>query len=247
MRVLLPEPGQTTIDEQLADYNPGQDEAPDDRPFLALNFVTTLDGHAAIDGRAGPIGSDTDFQMLLALRSRFGAVMIGAESLRAEPYGRLVPDADVRARRERRGLSHDPLAVILTGSMDLPWDAGLFTSGGGRIAIFTGSDCDVPETATSLRVVRDPAGGTHVDVAEVLRHLRTERGVRSVMCEGGPHVFGQLAAADLVDELFLTFAPKLSGGREPRILEGVLPEVREMELAWLLEKNGELFARYRRA
>ena len=247
MRVLLPEPGETTIDERLADYNPGQDEAPADRPYLALNFVTTLDGHAAIDGRAAPIGSDTDLRMLLALRSRFGAVMLGAETLRAEPYGRLVPDADIRARRERRGLSHDPLAVILTGSMDLPWDAGLFTSGGGRVAIFTGSDREPPETATSLRVVRGQAGGTHVDLAEVLRHLRQERGVRSVMCEGGPHVFGQLAAAGLVDELFLTVAPKLSGGDGPRILEGELPSVRDMELVWLLEEEGELFARYRRA
>ena len=247
MRVLLPEPGETTIAEQLADYNPGQDEAGGELPFLALNFVTTLDGHAAIDGRAAPIGSDTDLRMLLALRSRFGAVMVGAESLRAEPYGRLISDADIRARRERRGLSHDPLAVILTASMDLPWDASLFTCGGGRIAIFTGSDREAPETATSLRVVRDAAGGDRVEIREVLRHLRQERGVRSVMCEGGPHVFGQLAAADLVDELFLTFAPKLTGGNEPRILEGELPEVRDMELVWLLEEDGELFARYRRA
>ena len=246
MRVLLPEPGETTIDEQLAAYNPGQEDAGGELPFLAMNFVTTLDGRATIDGRANPIGSDTDFEMLLALRSRFGAVMIGAASLRAEPYGRLVPDPDVRARRERRGLSHDPLAVILTGSMDLPWDTELFTSGGGRIAIFTGSDREAPETATSLRVIRDPSGGDDVDLREVLRHLRGERGVRSVMCEGGPHVFGQLAAAELVDELFLTFAPKLSGGDDPRILEGDLPDVRNMELVWLLEENGELFARYSR-
>ena len=247
MRVLLPEPGETTIQEQLADYNPGQEDSGSELPFLAMNFVTTLDGRATIDGRAAPIGSDTDLQMLLALRSRFGAVMIGAASLRAEPYGRLVPDPEVRARRERRGLSHDPLAVIVTGSMGLPWDTGLFTEGAGRIVIFTGSDQEPPATATSLRVVRDSSGGDRIDLREVLRHLRAERGVRSVMCEGGPHIFGQLAAQDLVDELFLTFAPKLGGGSEPRILEGELPEVRDMELAWLLEEDGELFARYRRA
>jgi riboflavin biosynthesis pyrimidine reductase len=246
MRMLLPEQGETTIEEQLADYNPHEDHSGDELPFVAMNFVTTLDGRATIDGRAEPIGSDTDFQMLLALRSRFGAVMIGAASLRAEPYGRLVPDADVRARRERRGLSHDPLAVIVTGSMGLPWDTGLFTEGSGRIAIFTGSDQEAPETATSLRVIRDESSDGNVDLREVLRHLRQERGIRSVMCEGGPHVFGQLAGADLVDELFLTFAPKISGGNDPRILEGDVPEVRDMELAWLLEEDGELFARYRR-
>jgi riboflavin biosynthesis pyrimidine reductase len=50
----------------------------------------------------------------------------------------------------------------------------------------------------------------------------------------------------LVDELFLTIAPKLVGGEAPRIVEGVLPETAELELAWLLEQDGELFARYRR-
>ena len=50
----------------------------------------------------------------------------------------------------------------------------------------------------------------------------------------------------LVDDLFLTISPKLAGGAAPRILEGALPEVEPLELGWLLEQDGELFARYRR-
>jgi riboflavin biosynthesis pyrimidine reductase len=50
----------------------------------------------------------------------------------------------------------------------------------------------------------------------------------------------------MVDDLFLTIAPKLTGGEAPRIVEGDLPAVAELELAWLLERDGELFARYRR-
>ena len=64
--------------------------------------------------------------------------MIGAGTLRAERYGRLVSDpAKLRARRERTGLPHDPLAVIVSGRLDLPWDAPLFTDGGGRVVVFT--------------------------------------------------------------------------------------------------------------
>jgi hypothetical protein len=44
----------------------------------------------------------------------------------------------------------------------------------------------------------------------------------------------------------LTTAPKLAGGDAPSILEGELPGVAELELVWLLEHEGELFARYRR-
>ncbi|HEU4736536.1 MAG TPA: dihydrofolate reductase family protein, partial [Solirubrobacterales bacterium] len=79
-----------------------------------------------------------------------------------------------------------------------------------------------------------------------LRHLREEHGVRALLCEGGPHLHSQLWSAGLADELFLTTAPRLTGAEAPRILEGAeLPEIAELELAWLLEQDGELFARYR--
>ena len=77
-----------------------------------------------------------------------------------------------------------------------------------------------------------------------MRRLRTERGVRSILCEGGPRLHSQLQAAGLADELFLTIAPKLVGAGAT-ILEGALPEVAELELAWLLREDSELFARYR--
>jgi riboflavin biosynthesis pyrimidine reductase len=97
---------------------------------------------------------------------------------------------------------------------------------------------------TSLRVVRHEG---QVDMAAALRHLREERGIRALLCEGGPHLHSQLWAGGLVDDLFLTTAPKLTGSEAPRILEGeALPAPSELELAWLLEQDGELFARYRR-
>jgi riboflavin biosynthesis pyrimidine reductase len=55
-----------------------------------------------------------------------------------------------------------------------------------------------------------------------------------------------MQAAGLVDDLFLTIAPKLAGGGAPRIVEGELPRVEPLELTWLLEEDGELFARYSR-
>ena len=69
-----------------------------------MNFAATLDGRATIEGRSGPIGSDTDTAMLVGLRTRFDAVMIGAGTMRAERYGRLVSDPAKRERRERLGL-----------------------------------------------------------------------------------------------------------------------------------------------
>src|ERR1700710_196856 len=138
MRRLLPDPGPTTVDEQLETYRP-QESPHEDRPFVAMNFAATVDGRATIGGVSGPIGSSADTAMLAGLRTRFDAVMIGAGTMRAERYGRVVGDREKRERRERIGLPPDPLMVIVSGRLDLPWDAPLFTEGGGRVLIFTAS------------------------------------------------------------------------------------------------------------
>jgi riboflavin biosynthesis pyrimidine reductase len=182
----MPDPGETTVSEQLDPYRPWE-HPHEERPFVAMNFAATVDGRAAIGGVSGPIGSDEDTAMLVGLRTRFDAVMIGAGTMRAERYG------DIGRR----------LVVVESGP-------------GGR-----------------------------VDLPALLRSLR-EEGVRALLCEGGPTLHGALQALDLVDDLFLTIAPKLSGGGAPRILEGELGGVVPLELAWLLEQDGELLARYSR-
>jgi 5-amino-6-(5-phosphoribosylamino)uracil reductase len=186
VRRLLPNPSEITVEEQLEPYRPWE-QPYEDRPFVAMNFVATVDGRATIDGVSGPIGSAADTAMLAGLRTRFDAVMIGAGTMRAERYG------DIGRR---------------------------------------------------LVVVESVPGG-RADLPTLLRSLR-EEGVRALLCEGGPTLHGSLQAAELVDDLFLTIAPKLAGGEAPRIVEGPLPAVAGLELAWLLEEDGELFARYRR-
>jgi riboflavin-specific deaminase-like protein len=241
IRRLLPDEAETSVAEQLAGLDLNELVHPD-RPYLILNFATTLDGRAAISGRSGAIGSDTDTEMLQRLRTRVDAVMIGAGTMRAERYGRMVSDPDFRAYRERTGLAHDPLGVIVSNRLELPWDAGLFTDGDSEVVVFTASEEEPPETATPVTVVRHPEG---VELERALEWLLAEREIKSILCEGGPTLHGRLREGGLADELFLTIAPKIAGGEGPRILEGALPDIDQVELAWLLESKGELFARYR--
>src|SRR6266498_2245387 len=139
VRRLLPDEAETTVAEQLAELDLNALALPD-RPYLVLNFATTLDGRAAISGRSGAIGSAADTEMLQRLRTRVDAVMIGAGTMRAERYGRMVSDPDLRAYRERTGLADDPLGVIDSNRLELPWDAKLFTDGGGSVVDFTASE-----------------------------------------------------------------------------------------------------------
>lgn len=241
LRRLVPDVAASSVAVELASLDLVS-MAHDDRPYTVTNFALTVDGRATISGRSGPIGSETDTAMLVGLRTRVDAMLIGAGTMRAERYGRVVGDPSKRAHREREGLAHDPLAVLVSDSLELPWDAELFSCGQGQVLIFTSADRDPPETATPLSVERH-AG--RVDLVAAMRHLRTERDVRALLCEGGPHTHAELIAAGLVDELFVTFAPKLAGDAGPGLVEGLPERVRELELAWLLEGAGELFARYR--
>ena len=243
MQRLLPDRADTTPLEQAAELDLVALAHPS-RPYLITNFVLTLDGKATISGRSGPIGSEADTAMLVALRTRVDAVMIGAGTMRAERYGRVVGDPAKRERRERDGLAADPLTVVVSGRLDLPWDAPLFTEGHGEIVIATASDAEPPDTVTPVEVIRH-AG--EVDLGALMAALRRERGVRALLCEGGPRLHAQLLDAGLVDELFVTHAPKLGGGGGPGLVTGLPEGDRDLELAWLLHEqaSGELFGRYR--
>jgi riboflavin-specific deaminase-like protein len=243
VRRVVPDCAETTIGEQVGALDLVS-QAHDDRPYVITNFALTLDGHATISGRSGPIGSEADTAMLVGLRTRVDAVMIGAGTMRAERYGRIVGDPAKREQRKRDGLSEHPLTVIVSGRLELPWDAPLFTDGDGEVLIATASSEQPPETNTPVEVVRYP--DDVVDLNALLVHLRAEHGVRALLCEGGPRLHGQLIDEALVDELFVTHAPKLAGGVGPGLVSELAESERGLELGWLLaeDSTGELFARY---
>jgi len=104
---LLPEPATVTAAEAVRSVNPTAD-ARGARPHVALNMVCTADGRATPAGRTSRISNRADRELFHQLRTRFDAVMIGAGTARIEHYGRIARDPDLRAQRERNGLSADP-------------------------------------------------------------------------------------------------------------------------------------------
>ncbi|HEX5618889.1 MAG TPA: dihydrofolate reductase family protein, partial [Solirubrobacteraceae bacterium] len=182
----------------------GRDRAPADRPFVYVNMIMTVDGRTALDGRSAALGGEADLETLLELRTQADAVLIGTGTLRAEGYARLVGNEERRARRVDLGLADDPLAVLISRRFDIPWDAGLFQAADQPVLIYAGVEGDVPDVPAPVEVV----ALSDATPAAALADLRT-RGVRAVLCEGGPTLFGTLVAAGLVDELFVTLTPLL--------------------------------------
>lgn len=197
--------------------------APAHRPYVAGMMVSSVDGRAAVAGSSRPLGGPVDLQLLLALRAAVDAVLVGPSTVRAEGYGRLPCPA-----------------VLVSRSFDLPWEAGLFAAAGQPVLVYTGHGApDPPAVAAALEVV------PIAELPEVLADLRA-RGVESVLCEGGPSLNRALLAAGLLDELFLTLSPLITGDdTQPAIvMGGALPAPVPLALRSVATADGELYLRY---
>jgi riboflavin biosynthesis pyrimidine reductase len=220
------------------------------RPRVMLNMISTADGRATLGGRSGALSDRADRALFHALRSAVDAVLVGAGTARAEHYGRIVPDASRRAERVRRGLSEEPLACIVSGRLALTREeVPLLGEPAAHVVIVTAAQGCLPANAARvdyIRAVRDGA----IDLAGALAELGERFGVRSVLCEGGPHLAWQLLEGGLLDEMFLSLSPKLAGGEDTaseglRILAGAeLEPPAELDLLGVLRSDSHLFLRY---
>lgn len=207
-------------------------------------MIASVDGKATIEGTTRALGSETDRQLFRNLRTQADAVMAGAGTVRTERYGRIVRDPLLREKRQAEGLAPDPLAVIVSGSLDLDADLPLLQDPDSTVVFLTAAGRSLEGCMASVDYIR--AGGQPLRLAQMLGLLRTEYGVRSILCEGGPTLNAFLLAEDLVDELFLTVAPKLSAGGATTIAEGHgLDRPLDCELVSVLYDRSSLFARYR--
>jgi riboflavin-specific deaminase-like protein len=218
--------------------------APDDRPYLIANFAATADGRAAIGGRSGPISAPADRELFHRLRTQVDAVLVGTGTLRAENYGRIVRDPELRGAREAEGLEPDPIACVVSRSGALPLDIPLFDDPDSTVIAFVPEGTPTPETRALLLLESLDPG--ELTLTSALRHLRDRHGVRSILCEGGPTLMSALLAEGLVDELFLTLAPKLAGGgTAPTIASGAeLTDPAQLTLVSAIEHDDSLFLRY---
>jgi riboflavin-specific deaminase-like protein len=242
-RRLVPDPGPVEVRELLGSLDLAG-RAPAQRPYTIANFVASADGRVTLGGLSGKLSDAGDREMFHTLREQADAVLVGTGTLRAERYGRLVPNPDARSRRAQRGLRPEPLACVLTRSGDVPTDIPLFAEAEAEIVVFSPVEIDTRSCQAKVEVVQlDRAQLTFV---AALKHLREHRGIAGLLCEGGPTVFGALLQERVVDELFLTLAPKLTGGGGgPTISSGPeLVEARSVRLEWLLEHDDSLYLRY---
>lgn len=207
--------------------------APESRPAVFINMVSTIDGKTTSGGRDQTVmdlGSDFDHATMRRIESHAQAVMIGAQTLRATP-----------------GLHYrgDILRIVATQSGDLPFHDRFFTDQPHRAFVACPKQTEIPEGIASVR-----AGKKKLDPVKLLEKLRREHGVQRLLVEGGSEINASLLRHDLVDELFLTIAPKIRLGTDaPTYAGGKELQKGNLQGYHLISATpvgDEVFLRYRR-
>lgn len=228
-------------------------DPPADRPTVILNMVSSVDGRAVIEGNERGLGSPIDQRLMRELRVHADVVLNGAGTLRASGTSSRTGDPALEALRIELGKATSPIAAVLSASGDLPLDRAFFTARDFEAVVYLSDEAPPPRLeallGTGRRVFLVPSND---EMTAMLRHMRTELGASLLLVEGGPTMNGQLLAAGLIDEVFLTLGASLVGGRDPRTI--MHDEARDATIAGLTHlellsvtanpETNELYLRY---
>jgi 2,5-diamino-6-(ribosylamino)-4(3H)-pyrimidinone 5'-phosphate reductase len=240
---LWPEPAaDLEIDEAMADF--ALPAPPPHRPLVGINMITTVDGRAQLKGTAEGLGGRADRRLMRLYRTAYDAVGSGAGTLRAAGFWPNLPD-DLSAARTRRGLAPQPSSVVIGGRSPLPSDVK-WTGDGPRILIVGAGNEQEPMPDVELLAAPTPVP----EPRWVLDRL-AERGISSLLLEGGPTTNAAFLAVHAIDELYWSIGPKLVGTDALPMIAAIpggspfAEHPRAGRLISALRHEDELYLRYR--
>lgn len=238
MRRLLPSPIEDLDDAGLVDayrLPPGRS--------LRMDFVASLDGSIAVDGRSAGLGSPGDKRVFRVLRALADVVLVGAGTAGTEGYRPVGPDSPVGRLRQEIGRPVGLPIAVVSRRASLNPSSALVAAPSTLVVTCAAADAGRRAALAQAGATVLVCGDDDVDLPAAVVAL-AERGLEQVTCEGGPQLLRAALAAGVVDELDLTIAPALVGSAQ-RLLPDDLPTPVELELRQVLEEDGVLFTRYR--
>lgn len=241
MRRLLPPPGRD--DGDLDDAALAEAYRLPAGRSLRMDFVASLDGAIAVDGRSAGLGSPGDKRVFRVLRALADVVLVGAGTATAEGYRPVQADSAVGRLRGSLGRPADLPIAVVSRRASLDPGSALAADSSTLVVTCAAADADRRAALTGAGATVLVCGDDDVDLPAALAAL-AGRGLEQVTCEGGPQLLRAALTAGVVDELDLTLAPALVGAAQ-RLLPDGLPAPVGLELRQVLEEDGVLFTRYR--
>lgn len=220
------------------------------RPFVYINMAMTADGKITSSRREEPqFTSRRDKATMDRLRAEADALLVGAGTLRADDPPLHVRDAAMKAYRKSLGKPEHLINVLVSASASVDPASRFFSADHASARIVaTVEDAPADKVAALARVAEVwPMGRGRVDLEQVLDRLAA-RGVARLLVEGGGELNWSFFEKDLVDELYVTLAPAILGGRDaPTLCEGegfAMAGRRTLTLVASEVVDGEIYCRY---
>lgn len=222
------------------------------RPFFYTNFVSTVDGKIQVLKNTDaywPIGSKLDYATLIELRTYADALIHGKNTVLGHKTLDSLEKDEFRQKRKALGKSEQLPYIVISGHPDESLVPNLTTKKGSKPIFVTTEEATIPETLErNVQIQR--LGKEKVDILK-LSSLFSSMGFKNILVEGGPHVLGEFLNNKLIDEIFLTIAPKIFGSEKNltlTMIEGFLlapQEVPSLELLSVKQVENELYLRYK--
>ncbi|HTC71178.1 MAG TPA: pyrimidine reductase family protein [Acidothermaceae bacterium] len=239
VRRLLPDPAED-VDLVSAYLYPA------DRAWLRANMISSADGAATIEGRAGGLGNKTDQQVLGALRGLADVVIAGAGTVTAEGYGPARARPEYQEMRAADGQPAAPYMAVVSQRLQLDFESRYFVEATQQPIVVTCSAAPPDRLLAAEKVASVVIAGELMVSPALMVEALIQLGYRRLLCEGGPTLLAMVAADGVLDELCLTIAPLIVGGPSRRVLDGpLLDPAHRMRLTQLLQDDDDLlYARY---
>ena len=220
---------------------------------VIINGAMTVDGKIATASGDSKISSKQDLVRVHKLRASVDAIVVGISTILADD-----PRLTVRLVRGK-----NPARVIVDSRGRIPVDSQVMQTA-SRIRTIVAVTDQAPEEkiaklegmGAEVLVISEGKKGQSavvphgVNLKELFRWLG-KMGMKKVLVEGGGELNWSLLRLGLVDELIVTIAPKIAGGRlattlvegdgADEIAQGIRLELVHVER----KKTGELVLRYR--
>ena len=210
-------------------------------PFVVVKSAVTLDGKIATRARDSKwITNEKSREVAHKLRHKYSAIMVGINTV--------LNDNSLLTARVKNG--KNPIKIVVDPKLRIPINAKLLYNPVKTI-IVTGENYDA-ERGEALKklgaeVLAIPMRGEVIPLDVVMQKIG-ERGIDSVLIEGGGTLNSHAFEAGIVDKVIVFIAPKLVGGKDaPTFFEGsgvakianatklALVECREMDEDMMLE------------
>ena len=220
-----------------------------DQVWVRANFVASIDGAIAADGKSGGLSGPADRMVFTVLRSLADVVVAGASTVRTERYRQAQPGE--LWQRLRTGRPPAPPIAVVTRRLELDLSDRLFGQGPdrARTIVLTTELAGEERLKEASRVADVVVAGAHTVTVQAMLDALAARGHHRILVEGGTMLLGQLVEVHMLDELCLTVSPVIEGGHGGgRLTSSNGPAgLTEMRLESVLEDDGFLLTRYIRA